>query len=944
MSGVKTKSVLGYIFLPRIFPRIRELKGKGFALISFMMAHIYGIVRLLPRNHPYLLKENFGRYGIRHVIGEAANNLVIDKKNIDQIFIFIIMLVGIAILCIQIVLTAYVIVIKPVFAVSSFNTPQPQNDIAFILMDRVFGIPDLFCNSAGVCTSEQANIPTPFHSALHDMFQFYSLGLLVIGALIFLYFIVVVVAETATTGTPFGQRFQNIWVPVRLITAIGLLLPLSHGLNSGQYIVLYAAKIGSGFATNGWIRYNDAIVASASGQVEFPGGDGANVLGERDTLLALPVTPSVASTLEFMSIVHACSYAHWHMNSRDENQDAVDLPLPNDDWYIKPYMTKTPAPFGDTRERVEIDNVNFSYQDAVTFYNMGDIIIHFGEYSDRFNNHHGDVKPTCGSIRIKVSEKVPSLGTDGTTLIGASAVQQHYFQMINRIWFGTSPDAARIKDMSQRYMAVSLPSRLYNGQPVECEVAQGNADLPDTTGGGTTPECTRILPSISFKQLAIDNYQADLEDEILIAWVNYNTEATEIQTSGAVTERGWAGAGMWYNVINRINGKFVDAVINPPNAVQYPEIMEKTVKDRMANDSNPVGLFKFQPTVSDHRKVGMSADEFQIARSLSDYYVFWNHEGKDTSSTNDYGTGNFIEDFFMNIFGLNGLIAMRGQNAATHPLAQLSALGKSLVDSAIANIGAATGIGFSTAALGMKQEILSSLFQTTAFIGLTAGFVLFYVLPFLPFVYFFFSVAAWLKAIFEAMVGAPLWALAHLRIDGEGLPGDAASNGYFLIFEIFLRPILTVMGLICSMIVFTAQVRLLNFIWTIVTDNLTGFAGDNEPSIGAFGHELIQRTPIDQFFFTIIYAVIVYMMATASFKVIDRIPEGILRWMGAGVQSFGDMRGDATQGLTRYAGIGALTINQQVAGGVIKAGQGLGGGLNDLLGNLGQSGKAPKIK
>ena len=64
--------------------------------------------------------------------------------------------------------------------------------------------------------------------------------------------------------------------------------------------------------------------------------------------------------------------------------------------------------------------------------------------------------------------------------------------------------------------------------------------------------------------------------------------------------------------------------------------------------------------------------------------------------------------------------------------------------------------------------------------------MLFYIIPFMPFIYFFFAVGTWVKAIFEAMVGVPLWALAHIRIDGQGLPGDAAMNGYYLLLEIFV--------------------------------------------------------------------------------------------------------------------------------------------------------------
>ena len=54
----------------------------------------------------------------------------------------------------------------------------------------------------------------------------------------------------------------------------------------------------------------------------------------------------------------------------------------------------------------------------------------------------------------------------------------------------------------------------------------------------------------------------------------------------------------------------------------------------------------------------------------------------------------------------------------------------------------------------------------------------------MPFIYFFFALAGWIKSIFEAVVAMPLRALAHLRIDGEGLPGPGATNGYFLLLEI----------------------------------------------------------------------------------------------------------------------------------------------------------------
>jgi len=233
----------------------------------------------------------------------------------------------------------------------------------------------------------------------------------------------------------------------------------------------------------------------------------------------------------------------------------------------------------------------------------------------------------------------------------------------------------------------------------------------------------------------------------------------------------------------------------------------------------------------------------------------------------------------------------------------------------------------------------SSFILSTAFVGLTAGLVLYYIVPFLPFVYFFFAVTSWVKSIFEAMVGVPLWALAHLRIDGEGLPGNSAANGYFLLFEIFLRPILTIFGLVAATLIFTAQVRVLHFLWSIVTENLTGF--DNDPTINVFGEGRIafKRSIVDQFFFQVIYAIIVYMMAIAAFKLIDKIPDNLLRWMGSQVSAFGDMnQEDGVEGLSRYAALSGATAGQSLARGVQTAAQQTGGSVGNLLSRLNGAG------
>ncbi len=310
-------------------------------------------------------------------------------------------------------------------------------------------------------------------------------------------------------------------------------------------------------------------------------------------------------------------------------------------------------------------------------------------------------------------------------------------------------------------------------------------------------------------------------------------------------------------------------------------------------------------------------------------------------------TANTFVNVASIIFGINGLFDIRCNSqidAATgmsvvHPLAQLSVVGKSLVENAIRSMAMAVGAAFGGGILGVLNQSLgaalesaSGMFVGIATIGLTAGFILYYILPFLPFMYFFFAVGSWVKSIFEAMVGVPLWALAHLRIDGDGLPGRAAAGGYFLILEIGLRPIFTVFGLIAGMAVFGAMAVALNHLFDLVVLNITGATNaDAGATIITGDIESLRRGVIDQFFFTIMYAVLLYLMATSSFKMIDTIPQNVMRWIGSSVGTFNDNKQDATAGLTQYTAMAGQTIAPQLIGGLQTGARTLGRGVGEVL-------------
>lgn len=849
-----------YILLPGIIPQIKELTRGGFGFLALLIANVYQAVRILPPNHPYTKFENKGHFGIRQVITAAANNVQLDKKNIDQIIIFFAVFAGLIILALQLISFILLMISGDAWAQAAppggmFTTANPDTDVAFHMMREVFGIPDLFGSTT----------PTPFHKGLHVMLNFYNLAILLVAILVFIYYVFVVVGETAQTGTPFGQRFSHIYAPFRLVIAIGLLVPLNHGLNGAQYLTLNAAKIGSSFATTGWIQFNDALSNS-------------NPLGaETATLIAETKAPDSRGLVEFMAMVATCREAY-KISPEPET--------------ITPFCY-VPGPGGE--------DVIKTCGGATSLTTSKPVKMVFG--AQAHPDHKESIIPYCGSVVVPTTVSQQASGGNGDP----GNLQKKYLEVVTKLWSDQD-----LTDLGMGFAWTYSPSYTCDTGEDQCE------------------------PDQARKEKIISDYKAEIDGLVKAHYDNARTSA-DLKMQEETKKLGWGGAGIWYNRIAQINGAYVTATMNLPAGEKWPKIMEFVLEARKNSDGTFSGCKAFEPNLADNSAVQFPTGSIgqYYGRTFNAAYQYWTCDKKNVA--------NFFLDSLSAVFGLQGLMSIRettedsaGNTVQVHPLAKLAALGKGLIDSAVRNMGFAMGtsflggmVGVLSPHLGASLDAASAMFVSIATIGLSIGFITYYILPFLPFIYFFFAVGGWVKSIFEAMVGAPLWALAHLRIDGDGLPGKMAMNGYFLIFEIFLRPILTIFGLLGGMAIFTALATMLNEVFDLVVLNTAQV--DLTKEVGKFE---FSRHIVDVFFFTTVYAVILYMMAVSSFKMINLVPNNILRWLGQSVSSFSDQTQDPTQGLTQYAAIGGATVGGQLAGGMTqlsKAGGGVPGGLFGML-------------
>ena len=889
--GITRGQALRYMFLPQIFPRVGKLLRSGFGNLPYFIVVVLNTVRIIPNNHPYLRRDLHGRYSIFQALTAGADHIPFNRKNIDKITIFGTILVGIAMLLMQLLLGILALFTAPAFAYQGpglgprtaaafIDNSNAGTDLAFRMLDLVFGIPGIY-NSNNMGT-------TPFHTGLHALFQFYSYGILLVGTFVIVYLVITIVLETAQSGVPFGQRFEKAWAPIRLILFFGLLLPATHGINFAQYLVLESARLGSNVATNAWLTFDEAAKSP--------------YLGTPSQLIATPNPPDLQSLASFMALSRVCSWAEGRINGVD----------------VRPYITYK------TDESVDISNGAPTFSDIAKKTNGGTVLIRFGVKDEqKYDQETGKVFPACGELAMPIVDQSQP---------GAAMIQQAYLDIIGCLWNGTA------------------------GSTIECDQI-GFSDM----GKDYTSRYGTVLPYEPYPNMDPHVGPSQKTQFLIVLYMNFR-EAVEKAVEKQTSEGDWnndpalvhgrAGAGIWFNRIAEKNCAITAAVHAKPEIKSFPYVMEYIKREKLRQDRSTPLMQLYTPSLSSGDTIRFETPQQRdVALILNQLFKYWGDENavalfKDTPESENTGTtGNVIIDLVNAMMGTYGLFDLC-KNTNVSPLAQLSSLGRGLVEHSIRSFGMAAGIGIGAGILGILDKAnfsqslagASSFFITFGTIGLMLGFILFYVLPFLPFIYFFFAVMTWVKSIFEAMVGMPLWALAHLKIDGDGMPGDAAASGYFYILEIFLRPVCILIGFLGGIIIFTAMVKVLNEIFYLLISNLSGHAitegtttcfqppggtgGGSGGGGSGYGEEQFKRGPIDEFFYTVIYTVIVYMMAMSAFKLVDLVPDNIMRWMGAGISSFGSQDGDPAEGLMGNVTGGVGLIGGSLSGGLKKLGLG----------------------
>ena len=857
LSKDNAQALWRYATRPEIIPRIRQL-GLHFGHFAYLIALVLNSARLIPQGHPALHSSNIGQFGVRQVLAIAANHITWSWRTIDQIAIFGAVVAGLIMMFVQAILIATYAVLSPAHASSSpsfFTTPTEyvSSDVVLKMLDQVFG------PSLGMFGTAAEPVGTPVYEGLHAILGLYSMATMVIAVIIVIYYLMTVVGEAAQTGTAFGKRFNSLWAPIRLVVALGLLVPLGSGLNSAQYLTLWTAKMGSGLGTKVWSTFVQEFTEPSN----------------------IATRPPEATTVElvnriFLSEVCAASY-----NQINEgNVEQVKM--------LQVYGNTSAAPeFSNVANMIAL--AQMFQQDAVILAWDRHVI---GSDIDEY---------TCGYLRLNLTEfdedasaSAPGLG--GAPIRNAllnihNSVKAQYVAQIGAIAEAVRPAAQAIA----RHQIQINKKPDYNQDAIL-------ATIPDDLRSATNDAARALTTTL---ELTYDQ----------ITGASYGNKERMVQ-------QGWGAAGMWFSNIAKVNQQYMDAI-----GSGVP--IFGNVSDVGAGDSaerrgfmrffGSMGLNSGTATVIE-QTISFAKDRYGEHIQQDSLYDSTSFTLPDEGLYSD--GSKMVSDAIIGIFAGGPLRDLKS-NPTLDPMARLVHGGHWMVSGSMLMFGAGAVAGIVGTVAGVFKSIpvigglsdeaanvfkgVASLLFAIGVIGLLAGIMLAYVLPLIPFIYFTFAVLGWVLELFEAIAAMPLWALAHLRIEGDGMPGAAAIGGYQLLLMILIRPALIVVGLIGGSVIFGAAIFFLSSLFdsavSISRDELTG---------GTTG-------PLGLIVYTVIFVFLAYNIALMCFKLVDDIPKGMLRWLGAGITPFSDSRGDPING-SRELMVGAIAAGSQLSGGLRSAG------------------------
>lgn len=611
------------------------------------------------------------------------------------------------------------------------------------------------------------------HQAALTLLSYLNGALLVFGVLVVVYHLIVMVSESAHYGVPFGKRNKQLWAPVRLVLALGLLVPVG-GFGTAQYLVMQAARMGSGLASNGWQSFAETLKPQsptyhASARIDPTStiahlvAIGLCVKSYEIVYAGLPPEQVLApvSSSSFLILKNETSKIYSRILYQAKVADGKGLPA-----MCGQLSWLEPDPQGATPTLVQL--------------------------STRFSRAH------LAAIK---EIQADALNLGGSLALGSLGI------------YNGQDDSytVRFAKLTQAYRGVF---RIVLEQEKIAVTAKGDATLVATETVSPPVSYGWLLAGTSLQRFVLSD-TAVLTPELAAPVVNFqyplyaafNDKPTQQLARGLSFARLFlqnfdpaAASALWFN----------PALDHGKGPVKQAFTLTASILARQDGTQDAGSLLDFgaEPT----GRVGFYQPIALGFRALDLADQFW-------------AVAEWSPRVNSSVFGPAGIF---GNLAQAVQAALLAAVPKPEVGQPTLATPAAALAANDLDRPSDLARLLLGLLGALIFIP---AILLLFLLPLLPLLHFALGGVIWLIAVFQGVLAAPLWALTFLSLRGDDVVPPGARLGLTLILNIFLRPILIVAGFIAALLLMQAGFGILD-----VSLRLFSYDGlQNNPALYSLG-------------------------------------------------------------------------------------------------------------
>jgi conjugal transfer/type IV secretion protein DotA/TraY len=749
-------------------------------------------------------------------------------------------------------------------------TNHKDGDLIASWLRGVFG--DLF-SPVGV-DGGASTVPTILSSLAGVM----NLVVLCGGALILTYHTAAGVMHTAHEGEFLGKKNSTLWGPLRVVLAVVGMAPVFKGFCLLQVMVAQVALGGISVANYAWERVSTELVQQG-----------------------VPVTrgtpPSIDPLIMDITTGLTCMYA---FNKAEAMGGDMGPGLQNRISLVKTPMREEhhfQATHGGPTVGMAETRIVWSFVGSGPAFSGMDggetTVVSEGDRTYRVGKH----VPICNQIVL-------------------SSTQSHHVPS-DQIMKAHEEALDAILVDSSHWFHEKLRSAIY-GNTV------GNFVSLEAAGNKITPADLARLR---------DEYAEVIADKIqearlgLIKQSDGSTSGSSPSTSeyiAAMTEGGWSTAGSWYHHISAMNADFMSRIEAVPVGQPAPNVLTpykmRTVMRSLDAitavqgfaqgglnvrtthydiDPSEYGLYQLE---TNWFGVGVRWDQIE---DMDQAHTTWHQVQGRTELHNAEKQKNAIKEALHYVLN-RAVIALSPtstpgpgeswksfnilddatQSTWAAPLESLIRLGTTLINVTYTLAAISVGVSLGGDVLAAAPSVIGAIFGSGFNIGAmllgilalifgVSGAFLSYILPMLPYFMWLSALFGWVLLTIEAIIAGPLWAFAHMRLDGEGVAGPMGEQGYRIVLNVFLRPVLMLAGLFIGMAMFIGGTHFVLYTY--------GMAVNGAGLVSGHVNDPIQFTVM-----IVLLVVIVAILAERSFSLITQVPDRVMRWIGHGGENLGE--------------------------------------------------------